>query len=236
MNDRIPPEGRAPRPPSRGLLLAIMVGGFLAATAIFLLAILPAEFHIDPTGVGKASGLMSLSAPRADKVLASPAAPGASLPEASLPSQASSSTLRFYDKAYRSDVIDIPLQSNDKGPEVSELEYKVRMKTGDPLLYSWTVTGLPNAEEFYYDFHGETPPTPNNPQGRVVEYKQAIGTQSHGLLIAPLAGVHGWYLQNQSARPVVVHLNLSGLYELVPPGEYGNSARIQPNAVKESAK
>ena len=42
------------------------------------------------------------------------------------------------------------------------------------------------------------------------------------VVIAPIAGVHGWYLQNQSAATVVVRLKLSGFYELVPPGQYGN--------------
>jgi hypothetical protein len=60
----------------------------------------------------------------------------------------------------------------------------------------------------------------------VVEYRQATGTSSNGTLVAPIPGVHGWYLQNQSAKPVVVRLRLAGFYELVPPGEYGNEAGI----------
>ena len=120
------------------------------------------------------------------------------------------------------DVVDITLQSSDKGPAVSELEYKVRMKAGDSLIYSWTVDGLDDPEEFYFDFHGETPAGPENPKPTVVEYHQSTGGQSHGTLVAPIAGVHGWYLQNQSAATVVVRLKLSGFYELVPPGQYGN--------------
>ncbi len=53
-------------------------------------------------------------------------------------------------------------------------------------------------------------------------------TQSNGVLIAPIDGVHGWYLQNQSTQRVVMHLKLSGFYELVKPGEYGNEAGILP--------
>jgi hypothetical protein len=64
---------------------------------------------------------------------------------------------------------------------------------------------------------------------KVVEYLQATGTSSNGMLIAPMEGVHGWYFQNQSVGPVTVHLKLSGFYELVPPGEYGNEARIEAN-------
>jgi hypothetical protein len=63
----------------------------------------------------------------------------------------------------------------------------------------------------------------------VVEYKQATGRKQNGTLVAPIPGVHGWYLQNSSSKPVVVRLKLSGFYELVPIGEYGNEAAIFAN-------
>ena len=40
-----------------------------------------------------------------------------------------------------------------------------------------------------------------------------------GSLIAPIDGVHGWYLQNQGVKKAVVTLRLAGFYELVPPGQ-----------------
>jgi hypothetical protein len=36
--------------------------------------------------------------------------------------------------------------------------------------------------------------------------------------VAPFDGIHGWYFQNQSDKKVVVHLKLSGFYELDPAG------------------
>jgi hypothetical protein len=36
------------------------------------------------------------------------------------------------------------------------------------------------------------------------------------------------YFQNQCLKPVTVHLRLSGFYELVPTGENGNLAGIEP--------
>ena len=62
----------------------------------------------------------------------------------------------------------------------------------------------------------------------VTEYLQTLGLSSSGSLVAPFEGVHGWYLQNQSDKPVAVHLKVSGFYELVPPGEYGNLDGIKP--------
>jgi hypothetical protein len=105
----------------------------------------------------------------------------------------------------------------------------VRMKAGDSLVYSWTASGLSDPQKLHYDLHGELPAGADNPVAKVVEYVKGNAADSHGTLTALIAGVHGWYLQNLSAKPVVVHLKLSGFYELVPPGQYGNQAGIVAN-------
>lgn len=193
-------------------LLAIAAAAFLGASAIFVLFVLPAEFHRDPTGFGKATGLDRLAGPEIVTVAAAPAGPNA--------------TTRFYASAFRNDVIEITLPPGDgKG----ELEYKVKMRPGGTLTYSWNVTGdEAHPEWFYYDFHGESRPNPPDAKATVMEYKQSTGLNSNGALVAPFEGVHGWYFQNQSDKPLVVHLKLSGFYELIPPGEYGNEGGIEP--------
>lgn len=193
--------------------LAIVSGVAVAAGALLFAAfVLPAEFHKDPLGVGRLTGLNKLAGPK--DVAVAPAAGGGP-------------ATQFYTRAYRSDEIDIPLATIDAGMGGEELEYKVRMKKGDSIVYSWTVDGVTNPEEFYFDFHGETPP---NPEVQVVEFRQATGLSSNGVMIAPMDGIYGWYLQNQSASPAVVRLKLSGFYELVPPGETGNEAGISPKS------
>ena len=217
-------EGTTSMPPTRKTLLLITGGGFVAAAIIAVLFIMPVEFHRDPTGFGRLSGLDRLAAPTV--VTMATAAPQAGV------AATSSSPTQFYSRALRSDIIDIPLQSGEAGADVSELEYKVRMNAGDSLVYSWSVSGLSNPELFYYDFHGETPANAGGAR-KVVEYRQATGLRSDGTLIAPIPGVHGWYLQNQSNNAVVVHLKLSGFYDLVPPGDYGNLAGIKARTVKD---
>jgi len=133
---------------------------------------------------------------------------------------------------FRTDAIDIPLGSPEAARKGSELEYKVQMKAGDSLVYSWTVSGLSDPENLYYDLHGEMPIGPQTPVAKVVEYSKGTGAESHGVLTAPIPGVHGWYLQNRSTKPLIVHLKLSGFYELVPPGQYGNQAGIVANVAR----
>lgn len=197
-----PIEGRTSQPPTRGRLLAIVVGGFVVAGAITVFAILPAEFHIDPTGVGAAAGLMNLSA--------EPASTSASAPAAGQAAPATAA--HFYPAAFRTDTIDIPLRGG--GADGSEVEYKVHMIAGQTLVYSWTVDAP--KDEFYVDFHSEQRPSPKE---NVISHKKDIMTSDQGALTAPFEGIHGWYLQNQAEKPVTVHLKLAGYYDLLPGGK-----------------
>jgi hypothetical protein len=197
-------EGHVANPPSRKRLGLMVAGGFVVASLITVCAVLPAEFHLDPTGFGTATGLMGLSAaPETKSAPASAAKPGAPAVLA-----------REYATPFRSDTIDIPLMGADS--QGSELEYKVRMKPGATLVYSWSVNAPP--EEFYYDFHSQQLPSPS-PKEVVISHKSGVGAGGNGALVAPFEGIHGWYLQNQSVKPVVVHLKLSGFYELLPNGQ-----------------
>lgn len=180
-------------PPSRRQLLWMIAAALLAAAALLLAVVLPAELHLDPLGTGKATGLLRLSAPAG-----SPAA---------APAQA---TARFYPVAFRSDTVDIPLAPGGAMGK-DELEWKVRMQAGQSLVYSWTVDAAP--DEFYADFHSQSD---DKPRPVVQSHLAGMGSASHGMLVAPFDGIHGWYLQNQSAGPVVVHLRLSGFYTMRP--------------------
>ncbi len=194
-------EGRAANPPSRGRLALIAAGGFAVASVITVCAVLPAEFHLDPTGVGAATGLMSLSA--APEAKSGPAPTG----------QAPAAVLaRDYPTPFRSDVIDIPLKAATE--DGSEVEYKVHMKPGATMLYSWSVDAP--AEEFYFDFHSEQRPSAKE---NVISHKAGLGIGANGALTAPFEGIDGWYFQNQSTKPVVVHLKISGFYDLLPGGK-----------------
>jgi hypothetical protein len=201
------PEGRTSRPPSRGRLLAILGGGFVVAGAITVFAVLPAEFHIDPTGVGAATGLMNLSA-------APEAAPAQAPTAAGQGAAASAPAAASHDdpKPFRTDIIDIPMAAAEQ--DGSELEYKVHMTVGQALVYSWSVAAP--KEEFYVDFHSEQRPSAKQ---NVVSHKVGLMIASDGSLTAPFEGIHGWYFQNQSLKPVVVHLKISGFYDLLPGGK-----------------
>lgn len=182
--------------PSRGGLLIRLGGSFVVAAAIVFCAVLPAEYHRDPTGVGKLTGLMAMSQPApvdtpADTKLAAVTAAGA--------------PARSYQLPFRSDEVTIPMKPD------GELEYKVKMQPGGTLVYSWAA----DHGTVYYDMHGERPEDPDHAQS----YGTGISASANGSLIAPFAGIHGWFLQNQEGTPIVVTLKMSGFYELRDPKE-----------------
>ena len=186
----------APQPlllPSKKGLLVRLAASLAAAAILLVCLVLPAEFHIDPTGLGKVTGLMALSQP------VTPDKP-ASATLASQPPSASGVLARSYAVPFRSDEIKIPLKADQ------ELEYKVKMQPGGTLVYSWAV----NKGMVYYDFHGEKPEDPEHAQS----YAMDTTTHANGSLIAPFAGIHGWFFQNEEGGPVMITLKMSGYYEL----------------------
>ena len=199
-------EGHVPNPPSRRALLLMTLGAAAAAAVIVAGFVLPAEFGIDPTGFGKLTGLTRLASPQEVRIEAKAAG--------------SAPLHRAYPTPWRSDSIDIPLTSAEQG-EGSELEWKVKMKPGQSLVYSWTVSNITNPEEFYSDLHSQSVP---HPKVEVISHEARTGLSGNGALTAPFEGIHGWYLQNQSVGKAVVHLRLAGFYELMTPADIRKAA------------
>jgi hypothetical protein len=200
---------------SRGRLLLMTGGALVAAVLIVCGAIMPAEFDLDPLGLGKLTGIVRLWAPGETRI----GGKSGSVPRA-----------REYPQGFRVDTVEIPLTGFLGGRFGSELEYKVRMKKDATLIYQWEVVGPKDARDFHYDFHGHTTPKPGGESMTVATYKQAYGLRQQGALTAPFDGIQGWQFSNSSDNPVVVRLKLAGFYELIPPGQPGNEAGVIANA------
>ena len=121
---------------------------------------------------------------------------------------------RTYPAGYRTDVIDVPSRGNG-----CSLEYMIRMKAGDTVVYSWDVPGIGDPQTFHTEFHGHTDAPPGQP-GDLMFYEKAAGATASGALVAPWQGIHGWYWQNKGDAPVTVRLRMAGFYDLIP-GQVG---------------
>ena len=178
----------------RGTGLAALVAGL-----ILTVAVLPAEYGIDPTGIGKALGLTTLHRPAATAADSAPAPQGS---QVAAPGEERALTIAAKQTVpYRSDEQEITLAPG-KG-----LEVKTHLAKGATLIYSWETKG---GAVVNHHFHGE----PVN--AREDEFESFIAdkgvSSSSGSLIAPFTGVHGWYWKNKSAEPVTLVLRSSGFY------------------------
>jgi len=182
--------------PSRGGLLLRLGVAALVGFVLTVCVVMPAEYRKDPTGFGKLTGLIALSSP----TVAKPVEPAADT-KATAADTAPSKNAWFYPTEYRTDTVKIPL-----GPD-GEIEYKVAMKTGESMVYSWSV----DRESVYYDFHGE----PSNDPKHATRYREEQeNTKGNGTFVAPFEGIHGWFWLNLSGKPIVVTLKMSGFYQL----------------------
>jgi hypothetical protein len=170
-----------PQSSRRRLLLSTIVAAAVAAV-ILIAFVLPAEYAIDPLGVGRLTGLDALGTSKASKPI--------------------TEVVHAHPRKYYSGNIAIEIAARE------ELEYKATLALGEPMLYSWRVQGGP----VYFEFHGEpTEGQWPQGYYRSYEIQQRA-SESHGSFIAPFTGQHGWYWRNLSDEPAVITLQASGYY------------------------
>jgi hypothetical protein len=200
--------------PSKRTLLLSVGGAVITAIVIVFGAVLPAEYNQDPLGLGRATGLSRLWAPK----------------EVTVDTEAAGGPVAVRQPTtFRTDTFEIPLAANGDEARRNALEFKVRLPKGATLAYSWEADGLSVPEDLMFDFHGHTVAAEAKGAVSVADYEKGSGALAHGSLVAPIDGIHGWYFRNRSDKPIKVRLKLSGFYQLVPAGEEGNLARIEPN-------
>jgi len=203
--------------PAAGTLLRTTLITAVAAIVVTILFVLPAKYGVDPTGVGTRLGLLDLGvvddAPSENtdqddavrRVLGTyPGLPDEfDMYEPEVLGEPFSVT---HDTAFRADTLTINL---DLGEEV---EYKVVMRQGDAIVYSWQV----DSGEVYTDFHADPgEDAPGYPQGYFVRYRESETGNSSGSIVAPFDGNHGWYWLNIQENPIEVTLQIRGFYQSV---------------------
>lgn len=168
----------------------------IGAVAILTLFVLPAEYGIDPTGVGGALGLTGM--------VAEPSGPAPATAQPATP--AAASTLPTRDSIartapWRQDSMTITLAPH------SGQEVKAHMQQGDSFVFEWQSTGGP----VKVDMHGEAPDATD---GAFTSYwEEREQTNARGSFTAPFAGTHGWYWRNKGDTPVTVTVKTTGFYK-----------------------
>jgi hypothetical protein len=202
-NADVPPRHELPS--SQTLLRSTLIAAAVAAV-LLVAVVLPAEYGVDPTGVGRVIGLtemgeikMELARDAAAAEAAAGTEPGqppavASAEPVADPAPASAGETP---PAPSSDEVNITLRPG-QGREI-----KLEMRAGASVQYAWVVDG----GVVNYDTHGDRP--------GLTYHGYAKGTaqaSDEGVLVAAFDGMHGWFWRNRGRQPVTVTLRTSGEY------------------------
>jgi hypothetical protein len=199
-NVDMPPPSELPS--SRALLRSTLIA---AATAIVLLVtvVLPAEYGVDPTGVGRVLGLTEMGEIKmalAEEAAAAEAAEAADslAPASALAAPTEAVIVDSTASALSSDEVSVALQPGE-GKEI-----KLAMREGASVDFQWLVDGgVVNS-----DTHADRPGLSYH--GYMKGTAQA---SDEGVLVAAFDGMHGWFWRNRGASPVTVNLRTSGDYQ-----------------------
>jgi hypothetical protein len=171
----------------------------VVAAAVLVLFVLPAEYGVDPTGIGARVGLMGIREAE-DKdldvaTLATSSQVADAAPISVLDALWKSAT------PFRAEEMSLTL-GPDEGAEI-----KAMMQVGDRMMFTWSAAG----GSVSFDMHGEAL---NAGKDDFTSYLKGRGeTAGHGSFQAPFAGTHGWYWRNRGDTPVTIRVKTAGYYE-----------------------
>jgi hypothetical protein len=199
-NADVPPKSELPT--SRALLKSTAIA---AAVALVLLVtvVLPAEYGIDPTRIGRVLGLtqmgeikMALAKEAEAAEVAEAAAPP--VPATPAPAARTAPAAPAAYSAVNSHVTELTLAPG-QGKEI-----KLAMQEGARVDFEWSVQG----GVVNFDTHADRPGTPYH--GYEKGQRQA---SDNGVLVAAFDGMHGWFWRNRGTAPVTLTLRTRGDYQ-----------------------
>ena len=200
--------------PSAVALLKATLWTFVGAVVVTVLFILPAEYGVDPTGLGEKIGLTRLAGVDAPDVDAAPRRIEGQYPVVSPdaefdyfePETLGEPFSRPQDRPFRSERMEIALE------EFEQVEVKAVMQQGDALVYSWRML---EGEIIYSDFHADPSEVDRFPELYFIRYHESEESAESGSLVAPFAGNHGWYWLNIEENPVTIELQVHGYFDSI---------------------
>ena len=210
-NNTIPDAAELPsaRKLLRSTLIALAVAGALLVTVV-----LPAEYAIDPTGIGRLLGLTEMGEIKAQlaKEAAADVPPDATsqvgrtaaiakpLP-APTPTEPTAGARPAQDVTTPAQVWQDEMQVVLQPGEGAEI--KLVMKAGAKAEFSWTVQG----GTVNFDTHGDG-------GGKSISYEKGRTVSADkGVLVAAFDGNHGWFWRNRGDTPVTVVVRVRGEYQ-----------------------
>lgn len=203
-NSNIPPKSELP---STSKLIKSTMLAAVVATVLLVTVVMPAEYGVDPTGIGKVTGLkrmgdikMSLAQEEAAERVAATkqTAEPTSEPVKQAVEATNKPTVKVADETTQNHEMTVTLKPNE-GAEI-----KVSMKKGKSVKYSWKTDGgranydaHADSKELKIDYHN---------------YNKGSEQSKEGEIVAAFDGSHGWFWRNRTPETLTVTLQTSGEY------------------------
>ena len=205
--------------PSSQQLLKSTFTAIATAAVLLVTMVLPSEYAIDPTGIGRALGLTEMgeiktqlaAEAEADRAVA-PATPVSSAAQVIGNAVATTAVAGLVGAASIEASAPTPVQP--AAPQWKDevtfvltpgqgVEYKLRMKADAKAQFSWAAQG----GVVNYDTHGDA-------LGKSISYEKGRAvTAQAGELTAAFTGNHGWFWRNRGQADVTMSLKVAGDYE-----------------------
>lgn len=209
-------------PSSRSLLRSTVIA-LVTALVLLITVVLPAEYGVDPTGIGRVLGLTRMGeikvalAKEAEAAAAADSASavrGAATPTAATPVAASVTAPTVAPATPAGGVQSASADSTQNSHETRITirpgegeEVKLVMRRGARATYSWSTDG----GGVNYLTHGDTANAPSNAYHT---YGRGTGARSdEGAIVAAFDGNHGWFWRNRTNAVVTVTLRTRGEYQ-----------------------
>ncbi|MDP2016183.1 MAG: transmembrane anchor protein [Hydrogenophaga sp.] len=210
---------RAELPSSKQLFRSTVLA-VISAVVLLVAVVLPADYGIDPTGIGRVLRLTEMGEIK-KQLAAEAAADAAAAATAGAPVQAPGATVGMASANAAQPPARAAVAAAPKEPAVAAApkvewrdempftltpgegtEIKLKMVQGAKVQYSWVVEG----GEVNFDTHGDAP-------GKAISYEKGRAVSSdEGVLEAAFTGNHGWYWRNRGQANVKVILRTRGDY------------------------
>ena len=184
--------------PTTAKLIKSTIIAIIIAAVILIPLVLPAEFGIDPTGVGKLTGLQrmgEIKASLANELEESEAQPTASITD---DAPAIIEPITNPDSP-RTDELSVTLDP-DKSTEI-----KITMTKGTTVDFTWST----NQGQAFYDLHADSK------EVNYHVYEKGTESTKSGTLTAAFDGNHGWYWKNRTNTPITITLKATGHYQAI---------------------
>jgi hypothetical protein len=195
--------------PSGKRIALSVVAALVVAALVLVVAILPAEYGIDPTGVGRALGLTELNAPASRTIEVRDVLGGNErVREVEIP--AFNEPVPLPNPAVHQ-TEERPIQTRTMTltlEEGQQTEIKTVLRASKVITYTWKTDG----GLVYCDLHGHDPAAGDEFFVRYREDQEGA-TEATGSLVAPFDGEHGWYWLNIHDGPVTITLTVTGFFD-----------------------